>query len=441
MSGLPRGIVDTYGILLFANFLGRFLTKNESIGAESYYEDSEDVCWDPNYFKLSRQVRFLEHGKFPMPIYTAVRHERPWSRKYDTNLTDEPEEISNNEFEKLQSTYEKYLEIPESGRKSFSKEDLGWLQWWEFQPYQIGCDEVNCYIPSWSFGRKFKGGRSVNEVPEQSFALLLGITGSVMCAPWTATLETIERGRNPDSKASSLAKKILHISENVASVHHWVSTHPVHAAYNWNPLYKLDVGPQPPGLNHSKRIQLIDAGCDNNQAIYVLARPCRNVDVTLILDASGDVEQSYVSPDLARFCLRKDPNYNPPHNTTSATSDDPTPNQANSTSSKIFPLHRYCQTYHATPISTTPRRGIHNEPQATTPMDILYLPLLSNPGFPEYTPVSVGFGKIKYEAEEVANLAKSAGMNFELVVETVRKVVKQAWERKRDVRLSSKLKK
>ncbi|KAJ1565447.1 hypothetical protein HK096_002737, partial [Nowakowskiella sp. JEL0078] len=391
LSGLHRGVVDTYGILLFAHFLGKSLPMKNLDGVEV---EEEDICWNPNHFKLSSQARFLENGQFPMPIYTAVRHERPWSRKFEDNP--EAVEISEKELNRRQTIYEKNLDIPDGGHDSVNKDGQGWLQWWEFQPYQIGCDEVNCivvfclflfkkilksktlklgWIPTWSFGRKFEGGKTINEIPEQSFALQVGLTASAMCAPWTTALETVERGSDPTSTTGSLVRKILQLSASVGSVHQWISSHPIHAAYNWNPMYKLHSGPQPPGLNHAKRIQLIDA--DGTPPPL----PPRN--------DSSDEEKSK------------------------------------------FQEQRYCQVFNAKPSFTiTGTKGPHGEPLATNEMSIIYFPLLPNPNLPGYTPSSVTFGKLQYEEDEVTKLSKCAGLNFETHIETVRKTVRDVWEKK-----------
>ncbi len=43
-----------------------------------------------------------------------------------------------------------------------------WFQWFELSPYEVGCDELEAYVPTWAFGRKFEEGASVAGLPEHS---------------------------------------------------------------------------------------------------------------------------------------------------------------------------------------------------------------------------------------------------------------------------------
>ena len=55
-------------------------------------------------------------------------------------------------------------------------------QWIEFNPYEVGLLGLNKYIPSWSFGRHFIGGLSIDYPPEHGIDYLMGIWGlSLYC--------------------------------------------------------------------------------------------------------------------------------------------------------------------------------------------------------------------------------------------------------------------
>lgn len=56
-----------------------------------------------------------------------------------------------------------------------------WL-WFETTPYEFGCDELGAWIPTWSLGRLFENGRSVERVPETSLVVLSGVFASAFCA-------------------------------------------------------------------------------------------------------------------------------------------------------------------------------------------------------------------------------------------------------------------
>jgi phospholipase A2 len=54
--------------------------------------------------------------------------------------------------------------------------------WFEFNPYEIGSADYEAYVPSWSFGRRFVGGESVDFAPEQPLSFGLGTFGSAFAA-------------------------------------------------------------------------------------------------------------------------------------------------------------------------------------------------------------------------------------------------------------------
>ncbi|KDE02716.1 hypothetical protein MVLG_06747 [Microbotryum lychnidis-dioicae p1A1 Lamole] len=66
-----------------------------------------------------------------------------------------------------------------------------WWQWFEMNPVVVGCDELQGWVPTWSFGRKFEKGLSVQNLPEHSLALLLGSATAVPAAPLSSFLEML----------------------------------------------------------------------------------------------------------------------------------------------------------------------------------------------------------------------------------------------------------
>lgn len=58
----------------------------------------------------------------PMPIYTAVRHERPWRDWKDPEFP--------------------FTEGSDHAGPEHTKAHPAWFQWFEFNPYEIGCDEL-----------------------------------------------------------------------------------------------------------------------------------------------------------------------------------------------------------------------------------------------------------------------------------------------------------
>jgi len=50
--------------------------------------------------------------------------------------------------------------------------------WFEFTPHEIGCTEFGAFIPTWSYGRKFRAGKSTSFRPEVTLGFQLGTYGS-----------------------------------------------------------------------------------------------------------------------------------------------------------------------------------------------------------------------------------------------------------------------
>ena len=146
----PFGLVDAYGLLLSSRLL---------IPRDELSVDDRDL-------KLSNQRCYLSKGANPLPIYSAVRHEIPV-------------EEQRTEDEKMKG------EISDAAKEKAKQK--AWFQWFEFTPYEFFCEELEAGIPSWSIGRHFQMGRSVNRdgrppLPELRIPFLMGMWGSAFCA-------------------------------------------------------------------------------------------------------------------------------------------------------------------------------------------------------------------------------------------------------------------
>ncbi|KAJ3095259.1 hypothetical protein HDU97_007118 [Phlyctochytrium planicorne] len=267
ITGLPRGVVEVYSAFMQSHFY------------------STDQHWNDRDFKLSLQRRFMEGGKAPMPIHTAIRHERPWLARKDKD------------GDGVQTAYDKQDTDDMEAKQKAVEMRKAWWQWFELSPLEVGCDEL----------KGLCGGISVDKVPEQNISMIVGTVASAMTAPFQTSCETLERS-NPSSWIGSRIRghAVKMLSPDASTkVKEILSMHPFHSAYNWNPMYKIRPGPHPPGLINSPRIQLIDAGADNNQPLYPFVRPGRNVDIIIVLDSSEDVERNIVTKDIENFGSRR----------------------------------------------------------------------------------------------------------------------------------------
>ncbi|KAK8434527.1 acyl transferase/acyl hydrolase/lysophospholipase [Phyllosticta citricarpa] len=240
VPGADFGIVDIYGLLLAA----RLMVPKGELGID--YTD----------MKISNQRRFVDNGVFPLPIYTAVRHEIP------------PEEQSSN----------------------VSKKEP-WFQWFEFTPYEMWSEELGAGIPTWAVGRQFYEGKGLWRdnglaLPELRIPLMLGIWGSAFCATLSHYYKEIRPILRGLTGFGGIDEMIAERDQDLAR------THPIDPAVI--PNYALGLqGSLPPTCPESmfttSNLQLMDAGMSNNLPLYPLLRPGRDVDMIIAFDASADV--------------------------------------------------------------------------------------------------------------------------------------------------------
>ncbi|KAJ3173866.1 hypothetical protein HK101_011020 [Irineochytrium annulatum] len=480
-SGLPRGVVDVYSALI-----------------ELHFFSTQDGPWNRQDFKLSNQARFMAGGKAPMPIYTAIRHERPWLARKDPNAPDamqkvdvppaaligldtsavaaaqghaagpagapgqtagaaaqqqpgqpappasqptQPLSTESPEAAAAQKNYEEHERDDLDAKNKAVELHTAWWQWFELTPVEVGCDELRVWIPSWSFGRKFYGGKSIDKVPEQSFTMQVGMVASAMTAPFQTSCETLER-TDPKSwignKLRDRAVKMLSPGSSIR-VKELLASHPFHSAYNWNPLFKITPGPHPPGLINSERIQLIDAGADNNQPLIPFIRPGRGVDVIFVLDSSEDVERNVTTNDLSIFAERRKLKLTrttpepPPQQTAPPPGAMPKP----PVPYNIRYANRYCQVFQAEHLCKNGEPAEHGAPAAEKDFAIVYLPMLGNQAMPDFSPSDFSFGKLQYTDKEVQDLIRCAGYNYRQDEETIKRTLREAWQKKRDARLAA----
>jgi phospholipase A2 len=136
-----------------------------------------------NWYKWSDAAKYTDSGVEPLPLVTAIRHERPWK---DWSDPEHP------------------FKEPDHASGDHADAADAWFQWFEMTPYEVGCDEIEAWVPTWAFGRPFEGGRSTMQLPEQSLALLLGLATSAPAGPLTSYLTTISRNL-PAGQCSEIA--------------------------------------------------------------------------------------------------------------------------------------------------------------------------------------------------------------------------------------------
>jgi cytosolic phospholipase A2 len=398
-------------------------------------QESEIVRRKPDtnrgWWKWTSARRWLDEGQQPLPIMTAIRHERPWKDWVDK-------------------------EHPFNDENHMSEEHAGtkdaWYQWFEMTPYEIGCDELEAWVPTWGFGRPFEEGKSTMQLPEQSLALLLGLCTSAPAGPLDAYLATIKRNLPSGTLGNAvhdLALKITHMwgkqKTKVFQQHH-----PLHACNEHNYMFHMTSVPKgqarPPGIENSPRIHLLDSGLDNNCPTYVLLRPEREVDVIIHMDSSSDVHKDVFQERVDQIGSRRGIRYTKRVIDTDSPPQAPPDPSRSQTDCQRHSDYEYGQIYdgHLCPRPTevidSYGHTVTNPPAAVCHKEntIVYMPLLNNedavPGYDPSTAKWSGSYNLVWTPEQVEMLLKVSAANFAKAQVNIKKVLIEAYEKKKALR-------
>ncbi|KAF8608820.1 FabD/lysophospholipase-like protein [Ceratobasidium sp. AG-I] len=229
---------------------------------------------DPRCLSLHNFRRYVDDGSYPMPIMTAVsRHLR--------------EPLESQEVEAKQQERKAYGPTRRLRLRTEAEEleaQARWL-WFEWSPYEVGCDELGAWIPSWALGRRFDNGRNIERRPEISLTLLSGIFGSAFCASLQHYfLEVQPLLRDLPLPIFKWLESVLVENEKEFDV-----IHPVPPVALPNFLKGLEGQLRygsPEGITETETLRFMDAGAELNIPYYPLLR--RDVDCIIALDASAD---------------------------------------------------------------------------------------------------------------------------------------------------------
>ncbi|KAH8894740.1 putative cytosolic phospholipase A2 [Thozetella sp. PMI_491] len=266
-TGLNVVPMDYYAVLVN----GHIFLHDEEEMPDDVAPSETSAGFREEWFKWTNAQQHLKNGAEPLPILTAIRHDRPWKYWVDKEDPFQPDE--------------RYF-------KTKDPSSYAWWQWYEMTPFEIGCDELEAWVPTWAFGRPFDSGTSTLGLPEHSLALLLGLCTSAPAGSMSSYIAVIKRNLPGNFFGRQIHDLALLISRlwGKHSTAVFEGHHPLHACNEHNFCYHL-TKERPPGIQNSPRIHLIDSGIDNNCPTYVMLHPEREVDVILNMDASSDVEK------------------------------------------------------------------------------------------------------------------------------------------------------
>ena len=415
-SGLQTVAMDLYSVFT----TGWIFFQDDPASHPGGSAKKEVAGYQRSWYRYSSAREHTDSGAEPLPIMTAIRHERPWKDWFD-----------------------KEHPFKEPDHSADEHDDAGaWFQWFEMTPYEIGCDEIEAWVPTWAFGRPFSEGKSTMQLPEQSLALLLGLCTSAPAGPLTSYIATISRNIPPGFLGNSIHSLARGVTKfcGKQGTEEFQNHHPLHACNEHNFMYHFtpvkqdgQSQPRPPGLENSPRLHLIDSGMDNNCPTYVLLHPSRRADVIIAMDASSDVQKDSFPERADQIGSRRGIKFSKRHDI-NPSADPADPNRFQGL---------YAQVYDGAPIDRPDTvvdsygKTVPNPPASTYPGEVkmVYMPLLPNErAVKDFDPSTAKFSgsyNLVWTPEQVEMLVNVCRANFEDGQAAVREVLWEVYERRK----------
>ncbi|KIP11177.1 hypothetical protein PHLGIDRAFT_114837 [Phlebiopsis gigantea 11061_1 CR5-6] len=231
-------LVDVYGTLLGSRIL----------------VPSDVRTLDPQHLSLHLMRKAIDRGQLPLPIFTAIQHAiAPVAIQAMRDL----------QSEKSRSVDPARADALEKAQ-SYVSDTASRFFWYEFTPYEIGCDEIGAWIPSWAFGREFFNGESLER--------------RLYFKEIQPTLELF-----PPQLYHWLLELVTENERDLGLIHPVLPDQVPNFLKGLNG--QLRPG-SPPDLADRTYMTFMDAGAELNIPYYPLLR--RNVDCIIALDASAD---------------------------------------------------------------------------------------------------------------------------------------------------------
>ena len=161
-------------------------------------------------------------------------------------------------------------------------------EWMEVTPFEVGSPFLEAYVPTWAYGRKFKNDVSIDQKPEQTLGYYLGIFGSAFEVNFEDILQrtTFNLTRIKNSLPEFLGGTVDKVVNTI--INSPLNNFRLFPSMLRNFTHNAFYSP----IREDKTICLIDAGIDFNLPIPPLLRKNRNVDIIIIYDASGNIENA-----------------------------------------------------------------------------------------------------------------------------------------------------
>lgn len=111
----------------------------------------------------------------------------------------------------------------------------GGYDWYEISPLELGSRNVGAWIPTWSYGRRFKNGVSLKREPEVNLAMIVGQCTGAPAGPLTAYISTMLASIPEGTVMSTMLSWVNEFIKMKRWEKRWGN--PIRAADEPNPFY------------------------------------------------------------------------------------------------------------------------------------------------------------------------------------------------------------
>jgi len=168
--------------------------------------------------------------------------------------------------------------------------------WVEYSPYEIGSTDLQAFIPTTAFGKKFNNGTSQDATSPESLGFCMGTWGSAMSVDPNDFLRLVidpyEQSITPQylqqtygSVVASAASLFERLQNDV--VQDLAGDSIMQSRISPASIFNFVAGLPNTQFNTQATLTLVDGGIDCNLPVFPLLRPERAIDIIIILDASA----------------------------------------------------------------------------------------------------------------------------------------------------------
>lgn len=363
---------STWGIVLWSELGSPARTTTQYL-VENIRESLLDKLLSEEVITSVILKKYYSHQNFSLvDLYGALLAETLLK-----GVTNDPQDLTLSQHVRLFDNNDWLYPIYTSVIVPLVKKKIGY-EWIEYTPHEIGSTYLGAYIPTWAFGRQFNNGISVNRASPESLGSLMGIWGSA----FSANFEEILNGYKDKIKNTELE----YIFEKLVSIEELGEKRIADFVAN-NFSYKIGSSPR----KDDEKLILVDGGLSCNLPIPPLVRPARKIDIIIVLDASGDIENMPELYKAADYCKKNKLKF---------------PDLSEYWGSK------YCKVF-------------EDKKDPKCPL-IIYMPLLKNKNYSaSFDPAeSCGTFRLAYSKEDIIALTGLTKYNMKHSTEIIKKAIK-----------------